>query len=179
MGRPSPTVARQNPLNILPLVLCHTRGCAFSVGGLAPVFYMVDTNQGFGISTSTNVTSGFFEPQSTGPFSNASLNATYFFGQAPPSAEAFQFQTGELTLDGAGNVSGASAAINTFSDALSPAQRWTGQTYAISSTGRGTLSYNGDVVSILYVISPTKWVSIDTGPPTNMPKYPELQLSQE
>jgi hypothetical protein len=150
-----------------------------SLGRLGPVFYVVDTNEGFGIGTSTNVTSSFFEPQSTEPFSNASLNASYFFGQAVPSAEAFQFQTGEFTLDGAGNVSGTSDAINGSSDALSPAQSWSGQTYAISSTGRGTLSYNGDVVSILYVISPTRWVSIDIGPPNNVPSYPELQLSLE
>jgi hypothetical protein len=86
---------------------------------------------------------------------------------------------GRIHSGRAGNVSGTSDAINGSSDALSPAQTWSGQTYAISSTGRGTLSYNGDVVSILYVISPTSWVSIDIGPPNNVPSYPELQLSLE
>ena len=146
---------------------------------LTSLYYLVNSNEAFDISTSPNVTSGFIKPQATGPFSNASLSATYSFGQVVPSAEPFQFQTAELSLDGAGNIAGTADSVNTSSDVLSPGQSLTGQTYEVSSTGRGTLSYNGNVINTFYVISPTEWVAIDSGPANNIPTYPELQHAQE
>jgi hypothetical protein len=148
-------------------------------GGLAPIFYLVNANEAFGIGTSANVTSGFFEPQSAGPFTNASLNAAYSFGQLVPSAEfassagAGQFQTGEIVLDGAGNVSGTTDII-TSSDALFPNQSLAGGTYAVSSNGRGTVTYNGSISNVFYVISPTRAVVIDSGPVN-----PEIQLAEQ
>jgi hypothetical protein len=146
---------------------------------LTSLYYLVNSNEAFDISTSPNATAGLLVPQAKGPFSNASLSATYSFGQVVPSAEPFQFQTAELRLDGAGNISGTADFVNTSSDVLSPGQSLTGQTYAVSSTGRGTLSYNGNVISTFYVISPTEWVAIDSGPANNMPAYPELEHAQE
>jgi hypothetical protein len=71
----------------------------------APIFYPVSANKAFGIGTSPNVSFGFLEPQSAGPFTNASLTGSYDFGQFIPSATPGQFETGEIVLDGAGRVS--------------------------------------------------------------------------
>jgi hypothetical protein len=51
----------------------------------APIFYLVDNNKGFLMSTDNSVSAGFFEPQMGGPFSNASLSGSYFFGTVAPT----------------------------------------------------------------------------------------------
>src|SRR6201987_223006 len=108
----------------------------------APVFYLVGPNQGFSIGTSLNVSSGFLEPQSTGPFTNGSLSGKYSFGQFVPSAEPVQYQTGEIVVDGTANVSGTADA--TLPDgSLFPDQSLSGGSYSISANGRGTISWNG------------------------------------
>jgi hypothetical protein len=138
----------------------------------APLFYLVGPNQGFSIGASANVSSGFMEPQSAGPFTNSSLSGTYAFGQFVPSALPGQFQTGESVADGAGNLSGTSDVASTAS--LLPAQSLAGGVYAISSNGRGTLSWNGSLANVFYVISPTQWVMIDV-----VPVSPELQIGEQ
>lgn len=53
-------------------------------GGGAPVGFLVSPNQGFFVGTGSNSIFGTMEPQTGGPFSNASFQGTYAGGSLPP-----------------------------------------------------------------------------------------------
>lgn len=73
-----------------------------------PIFYLVDNNKGFLMSTDGAVTTGLFEAQTGAPFSNASLSGNYFFGSVPPGtpAPAMVSGVGTSTGDGTLNLTG-------------------------------------------------------------------------
>jgi Putative Ig domain len=144
-----------------------------STNGPTALFYLVAPNQAFAMSSDPIVSFGFMEGQTGTSFSNASLNGNYFFGQAIASASGQQFQTGEEVLDGAGNLSGT-ADTSLPGNLLYPAQSLAGGSYTISSTGFGTIMWSGTLYNAFYVISPTKWVTIDT-----VGTGPELQLAEQ
>jgi large repetitive protein len=141
--------------------------------GPAPLFYLVAPNQAFAMSTDPIVSFGFMEGQIGTSFTNASLTGNYFFGQVVPSASGGQFQTGEEALDGAGNLSGT-ADTSRPGGLVYPAQSLAGGSYSISSTGFGTIMWSGTLYNAFYVISPTKWVTIDT-----VGTAPELQVAEQ
>jgi hypothetical protein len=141
--------------------------------GPTPLFYLVAPNQAFAMSTDPIVSFGFMEGQTAISFSNASLTGNYFFGQVVPSASGGQFQTGEEALDGAGNLSGTADASRP-GGLLYPAQSLAGGSYSISNTGFGTIMWTGTLYNAFYVISPTKWVTIDT-----LSTAPELQVLEQ
>jgi hypothetical protein len=141
--------------------------------GTAPLFYLVAPNEAFGMGTDPIVSFGYFEPQTGTTFTNASLTGNYSFGQAAPSAVGGQLQTGVEALDGAGNLSGTADAIQPGS-LLYPAQSLAGGSYSIDSTGFGTITWTGTLYNAFYVISPTKWVEIDT-----VSTAPELQVTEQ
>ena len=120
-----------------------------------PVFYLVGANQGFVVGTDSNATTGFFEPQSGGPFSNVSANGDFFFGVTTPVNANVSDDSGVVTFNGAESVTGTSDSSKT--SGLS-ADQALADTYTISSSGRGTTTTSG---SIFYVISPSKIVFID------------------
>ena len=141
--------------------------------GPAPLFYLVAPNQAFAMSTDPIVSFGFMEGQTGTSFSNASLTGNYFFGQVVPSGSGGQFQTGEEALDGAGNLSGTADASQP-GGLLFPAQSLAGGSYSIDTTGFGTVTWTGTLFNAFYVISPTKWVTIDT-----LSTAPELQVLEQ
>lgn len=138
-----------------------------------PLFYLVAPNEAFGMGTDPFVSFGYIEPQTGTVFTNASLSGNYFFGQAAPCAVGSQLQTGVEALDGAGNLSGTADAIQPGS-LLYPAQSLVGGSYSIDSTGFGTITWTSTLYNAFYVISPTKWVSIDT-----ISTSPELQVTEQ
>jgi hypothetical protein len=75
-------------------------------GNTPPVLYLYGPNQGFLLGTDPNVTFGILEPQTSGPFSNASFSGTYVFGTENPSASMVTVESGVLTADGNGNAAG-------------------------------------------------------------------------
>ncbi len=138
-----------------------------SAAGL--VGYLVAANQGFLLGTGDSVESGTFEKQSGGPFTDASLNTTAFYGTqpfavtpvAPPSGgSAATLSIGVVSFDGAGNITGTSD--DNELGTLNSDQSVT-DTYSVAASGRVTLG--SDV--ILYIVSPTKFVtmSINSGDP--------------
>jgi len=141
--------------------------------GPTPLFYLVAPNQAFAMSTDPIVSFGFMEGQTAVSFTNASLTGNYFFGQVLPSASGGQFQTGEEALDGAGNLSGTADASRP-GGLLFPAQSLAGGSYSIDTTGFGTIMWSGTLYNAFYVISPTKWVTIDT-----VSAAPELQVLEQ
>ncbi len=131
------------------------------------VGYLVSANQAFLVGADSGVTEGTFQAQSAGPFTNSSLNFTGFFGdqafasapvQPPKGILPATLSTGVMTFDGAGNFSATSD--ENQSGVLLPGQTTTG-TYSVASNGRVTLN-SGSL--ILYMVSPTKFVAMDTVP---------------
>jgi hypothetical protein len=129
--------------------------------------YLISANQAFVVGTDSGVTSGTFEAQSGGPFTNSSLNFTGFFGTKafatapiPPPYGVLPatLSAGEITFDGSGNMS-------TESDEDVQGTLLSGQssssTYSVSPNGKVTL---GSGASILYIISPTKFATISAAP---------------
>jgi hypothetical protein len=121
------------------------------------VFYLLAANQGFVVGTDTNASTGFFEPQTVGPFSVASLNGNYIFGpNTPGNSFANSYNSGVETYNGAGSVTGTidssvngALGIQTFTEAVT-----------IALSGRGAMTTS---TFIFYLISPSKFVRMDGG----------------
>lgn len=132
-------------------------------GSHPPVLYLVSQDKGFIVGTDSSATTGFFEPQTGGPFSNSSASGNYAFGGISPIATGNSDQSGVATFTSPNvtgtndrNVSGALSAGNAFS-----------ATYSIDSTGLGLMPANcsisgGTCQNIFFIISPTKWILMET-----------------
>jgi hypothetical protein len=134
------------------------------VGGSAvSVLYLVSPGKGFILNTDSNASVGFMEPQSPGPFTNSSINGTFFFGATPVSGAVLS--SGVTALN--------SGIINQTSDINQPLANRFGETgsfvYDQASMDTYTVSANGRVTTgsgkeVFYVVSPTKFVVIDVNP---------------
>ena len=81
-GTLTTTPPAEPPLTFPPVA---ANGRVVLTGGPeAAILYLVNTNEGFIMSTTASATMGFFQPQS-GPFSAGSINGNYFGGTPPPS----------------------------------------------------------------------------------------------
>lgn len=127
--------------------------------------YLVSANQAFVVGADTGVTAGTFQTQSTGPFTDSSLNITGFFGDrefakapVPPpyGVSPATLGTGVVSFDGAGNISSVSDQ-NVQGTLLSGQPSST--TYSVSANGKVTL---GSGSSIFYIISPAQFASMST-----------------
>lgn len=143
----------------------------FSVAGAGannlPIIYLVSPNKGFVIFTDSGLTNphvefGLFEPQTGGPFTNASASGTYAFGTVWPSEINVGDDEGVATF-ASPNVTGTSDSISSGSS--NPNNAFSG-TFSIDSTGLGVIPANcsisgGTCQTIFFVISPTKAVVFD------------------
>lgn len=127
--------------------------------------YLISANQAVVVGADSGVTTGTFEEQSAGPFTNSSLNFAGFFGEkafaaaplTPPSGVLpATLSAGAVTLDGSGNISITSD--ENRQGTLIPGQT-SSTTYSVFSNGKVTLGSGG---SIFYVISPTKFATMST-----------------
>jgi hypothetical protein len=144
-----------------------------SISGPAPppVFYLSAANQGFVVGTDAVATFGTLEPQTGGPFSNASLSGTYTYGTEGTAVGSRLTAVGSATFDGMQNVQGteddSSPAGLLANNPTSNAQ------YLFSSSssppGRGTLDTSNNVnPSVAYMVSPTKLIYFN--PPATSPR---------
>ena len=133
----------------------------FAGGNGPPVGFLVGPNRGFVVGTSSNSIFGIMEPQTGAPFSTASMSGTYAGGTLAPMD--YHNAHGEL-------VTGPADGLGTFtvqSDSSGPGgiSQQSGEpvTYAIASNGRGTALTQGDQFpSVIYMISPTRWIVLLT-----------------
>jgi len=133
-------------------------------GSTVSVLYLVSPGKGFILNTDSNAAVGFLEPQSAGPFTNSSIDGTFFFGDLSPVYGAV-LSSGVTALN--------SGTINQTSDINQPVGNRFGQTgsivydqasmdtYTVSSNGRVT---TGSGKEVFYIVSPTKFVVIDVNP---------------
>lgn len=121
-----------------------------------PIFYLITNNEAFAVSTDPHADAGFAQPQSAGPFSNASISGTYFFKDLPPAVTGTPVNSGVATSTGNGTLS-ATQDVSGPGGVLTTGQSLS-FTLSVSSNGRGT-DNQGD---IYYIISPTKIVSMNS-----------------
>jgi putative Ig domain-containing protein len=142
-------------------VLLTEPGAPFGV-----TVYLVSPNRGFLLDTGLAVGTGTLEPQSAGPFDNASLKATFFLGSTNQVDQKVPDISAVETFDGVGTVSGTSdtALIGSSPSTpnLSPNQAFNGPYSVTNGTGTpGRVTATG---TIMYIISPSKIVLIDAAP---------------
>lgn len=120
--------------------------------GPPPLFYLVDKNEAFVLGQDSSVASGFLVPQGGAPFSNATAIGNYWGGSYMPVTLNVTDSVTWAFADGNGNLNGT----NTFSGPLGTSSADFSATYSVDATGRITLTNNGTLDAILYVISPTR-----------------------
>jgi hypothetical protein len=127
-----------------------------------PVLYLIGPNQGFLVGTDEAAGFGSFEPQSGGPFNNASLSGTFSYGTDGTDVGHRLTAVGVLDFDGVTN--NQAMEDQSTPSGLNPNAPLPNDQYSFSSSltppGRGTLDVSGHIVA--YIISPTKLVYINT-----------------
>jgi Putative Ig domain len=124
------------------------------------VFYLISPDRGYFLETGY-AGLGNFEPQTGAPFSNATLNGTFVYGTAPASTLAGVNGSGTITANGAGSATSTLdlnvgvGTVNLLELGVSSTS-----TYVLTDATAGRYSYG---TSILYAISPTRFVLLDTG----------------
>jgi hypothetical protein len=132
----------------------------------SPLLYLVSANEAFFLGGDNPTDTGVFQSQTGGPFTGTTLSGSYAFGNMDP-VDAHK-------NDNAGIAVFASPNINVTEDDNSNGSQTAGGlqsfTYSVDSTGLVHLP-SGCTVSatsttcqtLLYIISPTKLVIMDTG----------------
>ena len=126
-----------------------------------PVLYLVGPNQGFLVGSDLEGTSGFFDPQTGGPFANASLSGAYAYGTEGTQVGGRLTAVGSITFDGTNTQSTEDDSTPTglMADISISVSQYSFLSTA-SPPGRGSLDMTGKTVA--YIISPTKMVYINT-----------------
>jgi hypothetical protein len=145
-----------------------------SCGGTPPLLYLAGLNTGFIVDASPGVDTGSFEPQSAGPFSNASLSGSFFGGLAEAVIQSAQAEVDLLAPDGSGNITGTTDISSTSAqDTGSP---FLAATYTVNSDGTFSVSSSDGAVAGI-IISNTKFVMIS--PSTFATSDPTLLVMQK
>ena len=135
-------------------------------GPHAPLFYLVTSNEAFFLGSNGGVESGFFEPQSAGPFSASSASGTYAFGTINPEGPAVSDVVGTTTANGSSITGTSDGNSNGGQDANFSIS----ETYSVDSSTGLVHDPSGCTVtassttckSIFLIISPNKLVMIET-----------------
>ncbi|WP_175529087.1 beta strand repeat-containing protein [Granulicella pectinivorans] len=126
----------------------------------ARVFYLVAPNRGYFLETGY-AGLGNFEPQTGSPFSFSTLNGTYVYGTTAASTVASIDGSGTFTADGAGHASTTTdlnvgvGTINILQLGVTGTQNYT---LTDATAGRYLLGSS----TVIYAISPTRFVLLDT-----------------
>lgn len=140
--------------------------------------YLTGPGQGFILGSDAAVTTGLLEKQSGGPaFADSSVLDGYTLS-APFTAETqVKNIVGEVTSDGAGNISGTVDEIDPPATAAPNLAQALSATVGVQASGRGTLTPAGPVPNgipasaIVYVVSPAR-IRVVSNDPTD--QHPEL-----
>ena len=145
-----------------------------SCGGTPPVFYLTALNTGFIVDASPGVDAGAFEPQSAGPFNNASLEGSFFGGMEEVAIQSAQAEVDSVAVDGNGNISGDSDITST--NAQDAGISFPAATYSVNSDGSFIASSSDGAVAGV-IISSTKFVMFS--PSTLATSLPTLLVMQK
>jgi large repetitive protein len=147
------------------------------------VIYLVSSSQGgFFASSGNDVGIGFFEPQSGGPFTTASVTGTFSFGTTDPAEQNVGDISGVASFDGVGTVTGTSDNASLGSTPITnPFSQPYSVTNGTGTPGRGTILNNagGTVNLIFYIISPSKVVLININNGGTVNANPPLLIGEK
>jgi hypothetical protein len=151
------TITQKSPFQATYAVAANG-AVSFTGSGNVPAGFLISQNKGFMVSVGENPDFYWWEPQTGGPFSNASLAGSYAGGTlAPLDYVNAGNEVGTGAADGAGNL-----VVNidkSGSDGLSQNLNAAG-TYSIAANGRGTMP-QGQQSAVIYTISPTRFVMME------------------
>jgi len=130
-----------------------------ALGGVQQSFYLASPGRGFTIDTN-GFNEGKFEPQSGGPFNDASMSGNFALGTLPwPFNWAFSPASGVMSATGSGSLLGTSDCI------CGSDSRFSGS-YSVDGNGRAMMTITPTSGSpsnwVFYLISPSKAVGMDT-----------------
>jgi len=139
-------------------------GDSQSCGGTPPAFYLQGLNTGFIVDASPGVDTGSLEPQSAGPFTDASLAGTFYASDTEIVSSSIQPELDSITVNGSGSISGlvdtTSASVQDIGASFPAAN------YTVNSDGTLNLSSSdGAIAGIMVssakflVFSPSTWAS--------------------
>jgi hypothetical protein len=134
--------------------------------GTSMVGYLFGGNEGYIVMPlGSEVLSGSLKPQSGGPFSPASLAATYRHGEPGAMSMFSECDNGITTFDGSGAFSGEQDYSFFTTDGYSydfhgSSQSFSGS-YTMESNGRGTVTIGGWPL-VVWAVSPDDMVAVDT-----------------
>lgn len=147
---------------------------AQSCGGAPPVFYLQDVDTGFIVDASPGVDTGSIEPQSAGPFTNASLSGNFFAGVAEVVSQNGQPELDAISPNGSGSVSGLTDM--SFVTAQDAGMALPAATYTVNSDGTLNLSSSDGAIAGI-IISSSKFLVFS--PSTWASSYPALLVVQK
>lgn len=147
------------------------RGVVSIIGLRQQVIYLVDANKGFILEGTTadpgnDVGLGFFEPQTGGPFTNASLSGQFQFATTDPATTLSSDIVGVVTANSAASPPFSGTTDSSDSTPSLDADRAFTATYStnVGANGRAaiTVTPSGQtpVPLILWIVSPNKFVAI-------------------
>lgn len=122
-----------------------------------PAGFLITANEGFFVSTGADCSFGIMEPQSSAPFSNASIAGSYAGGSlAPLDYVNAVNEVAAGIADGVGTFTESSDSSGGGGLGQSSA---TVANYALAANGRGTMQSQGsETPAVVYMISPTRWI---------------------
>jgi hypothetical protein len=137
------------------------------LGSNRPVFYLVNTNQGFVIGTDSAITYGQFYAQSGSGFNNGSLSGLFTGGSDFPQDFLVSEEIDSVNFNGSGSLTGNT---ETNVNAGSPSQSAISSSYVASSNGRVVVSQSGSHTAILYIVSSDEVLVIPVDSDDSNPK---------
>jgi hypothetical protein len=128
------------------------------------VLYLANATQGFGVSVPNSLSSPVgmitFQQQTATTFSNSSIDGTYSFASIPPPAVLASASSGVFTSSGSGSASVIIDNASPYGILTSGAS--SNYNVTVSSNGRTVTTNSDGGAGVLYVISPTTAVIMDT-----------------
>jgi hypothetical protein len=170
------TWSTPNPYTVTCTYSVATNGRMTLSGGTkcgsgAPLFYLTVGNTGFMLGMGSSVGVGQFEPQTGGPFTNASISlGTFYMGTLEVVNQAVNTGVAVLTLNSSGGYSITSDYTAIYGQQADKTETGTG---AFTVNSDGTLSQAGVVMGI--IISSTEFELFDNVSDT----YPTIQVIKQ
>ncbi len=138
--------------------------------GNSLVSYLAAPGRGLALASGSGAMNGSFEPQTAGPFGNASLSGGYGMATIAAPAADSPVTWGTLTIGAPGEIAGSKGGVSAAGALV--AQRNFSETYAVAPSGRGVAATAGEV---FYVISPARAIVADMRPGVSNPTLSEIE----